>query len=49
MGIIDQVDAKRKKGMVLPFRPLCMTFEDLRYAVDMPQVYSSNSQNLKVC
>lgn len=30
-------DANRKKGMVLPFEPLSMTFEDLRYAVDMPQ------------
>ncbi|KAF3791865.1 ABC transporter G family member 37 [Nymphaea thermarum] len=26
-----------KKGMVLPFTPLCITFDDIRYAVDMPQ------------
>lgn len=26
-----------KKGMVLPFVPLSMTFDDIRYSVDMPQ------------
>ncbi|KAJ3697920.1 hypothetical protein LUZ61_001625 [Rhynchospora tenuis] len=26
-----------KKGMVLPFTPLSITFENIRYAVDMPQ------------
>ncbi|ONK66657.1 uncharacterized protein A4U43_C06F10630 [Asparagus officinalis] len=26
-----------KKGMVLPFAPLSVTFEDIRYSVDMPQ------------
>ncbi|MQM20638.1 hypothetical protein Taro_053662 [Colocasia esculenta] len=28
---------QNKKGMVLPFVPLSMTFEDIRYSVDMPQ------------
>ncbi|EHA8590358.1 ABC transporter G family member 39 [Cocos nucifera] len=27
----------RKKGMVLPFTPLSLTFDDIRYSVDMPQ------------
>ncbi|XVF47913.1 hypothetical protein PTKIN_Ptkin03bG0148200 [Pterospermum kingtungense] len=27
----------RKHGMVLPFQPLAITFDDMRYAVDMPQ------------
>ncbi|XP_010914975.2 ABC transporter G family member 39 [Elaeis guineensis] len=27
----------RKKGMVLPFTPLSITFDDIRYSVDMPQ------------
>ncbi|OMP00185.1 ABC-2 type transporter [Corchorus olitorius] len=27
----------RKKGMILPFLQHCITFEDLTYAVDMPQ------------
>uniref|UniRef100_A0A0D9XCM5 ABC transporter domain-containing protein n=1 Tax=Leersia perrieri TaxID=77586 RepID=A0A0D9XCM5_9ORYZ len=27
-----------KKGMVLPFVPLSITFEDIRYSVDMPEV-----------
>nr|XP_010914973.1 ABC transporter G family member 36 isoform X1 [Elaeis guineensis] len=28
---------QKKKGMVLPFTPLCITFDDIRYSVDMPQ------------
>lgn len=28
----------RKRGMVLPFEPLSITFNEIRYAVDMPQV-----------
>jgi hypothetical protein len=27
------------KGMVLPFVPLSITFEDIRYSVDMPEVF----------
>ncbi|KAF3342097.1 pleiotropic drug resistance protein 3-like protein [Carex littledalei] len=27
-----------KKGMVLPFTPLSLTFDDIKYSVDMPQV-----------
>ncbi|KAB5553301.1 hypothetical protein DKX38_010612 [Salix brachista] len=28
---------QNKRGMVLPFQPLSITFEDIRYSVDMPQ------------
>ena len=28
-----------KKGMVLPFTPLSLTFDDVRYSVDMPVVH----------
>ena len=31
-----------KKGMILPFQPLTMTFHNLNYYVDMPKVYSLN-------
>ncbi|KAD2806219.1 hypothetical protein E3N88_39596 [Mikania micrantha] len=35
---IDSYDAKdRKKGMVLPFTPLSMSFNNMNYFVDMPQ------------
>lgn len=27
-----------KRGMVLPFLPLALTFENIRYSVDMPPV-----------
>lgn len=30
--------ADRKRGMILPFEPLSITFDDIHYAVDMPQV-----------
>lgn len=29
-----------QRGMVLPFEPLSITFNEIRYAVDMPQVSS---------
>ena len=28
----------KKKGMVLPFEPHYITFDDIKYSVDMPQV-----------
>jgi len=28
----------RKRGMVLPFMPLSITFDNVKYSVDMPQV-----------
>ncbi|WOK93915.1 ABC transporter G family member 39 [Canna indica] len=33
----NQSIASSKKGMVLPFSPLSITFDDIRYSVDMPQ------------
>ncbi|PIA64438.1 hypothetical protein AQUCO_00100133v1 [Aquilegia coerulea] len=32
----DQTNAIRRKGMVLPFKPLAMAFENVNYFVDMP-------------
>ncbi|KAF5936343.1 hypothetical protein HYC85_027472 [Camellia sinensis] len=37
VGNISEVSQNRKRGMVLPFEPLSITFDDVRYAVDMPQ------------
>lgn len=28
----------RRKGMILPFEPLSITFDNIKYSVDMPQV-----------
>lgn len=39
--ISRQVDIEvneNKKGMVLPFAPLSITFDNVRYSVDMPKV-----------
>ncbi|KAL7166193.1 hypothetical protein ACSBR2_036971 [Camellia fascicularis] len=33
---ISEVSQNKKRGMVLPFEPLSITFDDIRYAVDMP-------------
>ncbi|TYI81111.1 hypothetical protein E1A91_D05G132800v1 [Gossypium mustelinum] len=32
-----RINGKKKKGMVLPFEPHSLTFEDIYYSVDMPQ------------
>ncbi|CAL5435370.1 unnamed protein product [Camellia sinensis] len=37
LGSISEVSKNRKRGMVLPFEPLSITFDDIKYAVDMPQ------------
>ncbi|GFP80592.1 ABC transporter g family member 31 [Phtheirospermum japonicum] len=34
-------DGMRKKGMILPFQPLTMTFHNVNYFVDMPKEMSS--------
>ncbi|GAV68072.1 ABC_tran domain-containing protein/ABC2_membrane domain-containing protein/PDR_assoc domain-containing protein, partial [Cephalotus follicularis] len=34
---ISEVIRNRKRGMILPFEPLSITFDEIRYAVDMPQ------------
>ncbi|KAM7490318.1 hypothetical protein LguiA_033239 [Lonicera macranthoides] len=36
-GITNGAEQNRKRGMVLPFEPFSITFDDIRYAVDMPQ------------
>ncbi|KAL1831046.1 hypothetical protein ACET3Z_000697 [Daucus carota] len=36
VGIINE-DNQKKHGMVLPFQPLSITFDDISYRVDMPQ------------
>lgn len=33
---------KSKKGMVLPFRPLSLAFQDVNYYIDMPLVTSNS-------
>ncbi|KVH90323.1 AAA+ ATPase domain-containing protein [Cynara cardunculus var. scolymus] len=37
VGSINGTDQTKKRGMVLPFVPLSITFDDIKYAVDMPQ------------
>ncbi|KAM0933390.1 putative ABC-type sulfate transporter [Dioscorea sansibarensis] len=36
-GEIRAAGSVRQRGMVLPFAPLSITFDDIRYSVDMPQ------------
>ncbi|XP_071709171.1 pleiotropic drug resistance protein 1-like isoform X8 [Rutidosis leptorrhynchoides] len=37
VGNINEVNHNKKRGMVLPFVPLSIAFDEIRYAVDMPQ------------
>ncbi|CAK9174667.1 unnamed protein product [Ilex paraguariensis] len=34
---IDEVNQNRNRGMVLPFEPYSITFDKIKYSVDMPQ------------
>ncbi|KAF8035907.1 hypothetical protein BT93_C1817 [Corymbia citriodora subsp. variegata] len=37
VGSTNDSNPNRKRGMVLPFEPLSIAFDDIRYAIDMPQ------------
>ncbi|PSR91814.1 Pleiotropic drug resistance protein [Actinidia chinensis var. chinensis] len=37
VGSISIANQNRKRGMVLPFEPLSIAFNDIKYSVDMPQ------------
>ncbi|OVA06530.1 ABC transporter-like [Macleaya cordata] len=37
MEAINEANQNRKRGMVLPFQPLSITFDEITYSVDMPQ------------
>ncbi|XP_059644555.1 pleiotropic drug resistance protein 1 isoform X2 [Cornus florida] len=41
VGSISEASQNRKRGMVLPFEPFSISFDDIRYAVDMPQEMKS--------
>ncbi|KAI4385958.1 hypothetical protein MLD38_003942 [Melastoma candidum] len=36
-SLTSTVDSNKKKGMILPFQPLTMTFHNVNYFVDMPK------------
>ncbi|KAJ9692499.1 hypothetical protein PVL29_011519 [Vitis rotundifolia] len=36
-GAVVEANQNKKKGMVLPFQPHSITFDNLRYSVDMPE------------
>lgn len=38
VGVSTEANVNKKKGMVLPFQPHSITFDDVRYSVDMPEV-----------
>ncbi|XP_021275679.1 pleiotropic drug resistance protein 1-like isoform X2 [Herrania umbratica] len=37
MGSFDEASQRSRRGTVLPFEPFSITFDEIRYAVDMPQ------------
>ncbi|KAG2700044.1 hypothetical protein I3760_07G215100 [Carya illinoinensis] len=37
LSSINEAKQHNKRGMVLPFEPLTITFDEIRYAIDMPQ------------
>ena len=42
---LEVAGLERKRGMILPFQPLSISFDDLKYYVDMPAVCLSSSLN----
>jgi hypothetical protein len=44
-----EITGSDKKGMVLPFTPLSLTFDDVKYSVDMPPVHMLLYFSLKFC
>ena len=42
-AIHEPDNAAAQKGMILPFQPLSMAFENINYYVDMPTVSYVNS------
>ncbi|KAI3716297.1 hypothetical protein L6452_23534 [Arctium lappa] len=36
-GSAEGGSESKRKGMILPFEPHCITFDDIKYSVDMPQ------------
>ncbi|OMO80624.1 ABC-2 type transporter [Corchorus olitorius] len=47
VGSISDASQHRKRGMVLPFEPLSITFDEIRYAVDMPQCIGCFSDGME--
>ncbi|KAL3819063.1 hypothetical protein ACJIZ3_004968 [Penstemon smallii] len=37
VGSFSEANPNRKRGMILPFEPLSITFDNIHYSVDMPQ------------
>jgi hypothetical protein len=38
LEMLEDDSGPSQRGMVLPFPPLSLSFDDIRYSVDMPQV-----------
>jgi len=41
VGKKNKASDSERRGMVLPFQPLFLAFDEIRYSVDMPQVHVS--------
>ncbi|KAL8153222.1 hypothetical protein V2J09_010982 [Rumex salicifolius] len=44
-GEIQEVNPSKKRGMVLPFQSLSITFDEIRYSVDMPAEMKAQGVN----
>lgn len=45
MRRVEIDNQERKRGMVLPFEPLSITFDDIRYAIDTPEKMKKDGAN----
>ncbi|XP_027084814.1 pleiotropic drug resistance protein 1-like [Coffea arabica] len=44
VGSRSEAEPTRKRGMLLPFEPLAITYDEIRYSVDMPQEMKDQGQ-----
>lgn len=44
MGSSSETESTRKRGMLIPFEPLALTYDEIRYSVDMPQEMKDQGQ-----
>ncbi|XP_010535889.1 PREDICTED: ABC transporter G family member 38 [Tarenaya hassleriana] len=42
LGSVVSMTSYDDQGMLLPFKPLCLTFENIKYSVDMPKAMKSH-------
>ena len=49
VALVTAIGVAPKQGMILPFQPLAMSFEDVNYLVDMPPIWNFIPKTALLC